>query len=103
MTTRLRGRKLQAIRADHFAMYPLCVDCTGETPVRFTLATELDHIIPLEQGGLDFDVDMGLNRQGLCSRHHEIKTARDRGYTLAKRIGLDGFPIEDGAGPGGEG
>lgn len=39
------------------------------------LATQVDHIIPMEQGGPEYDRD---NLQGLCNRCHGIKTARER-------------------------
>lgn len=57
------------------------------------LATELDHIVPVGRGGSDTDD----NRQGLCVRHHAIKTARDGGYEYhePRQIGLDGYPIAD--------
>jgi 5-methylcytosine-specific restriction protein A len=89
---RIRGRKLQEIRKRHFEQFPLCVDCQKQGRVR--LATELDHIIALHNGGKDFNEDGGTNRAGLCSECHEAKTARDMGYKERLAISLDGWPIQ---------
>lgn len=98
---RIRGRKLQEIRQAHFRANPLCVHCAARG--RTTVATQLDHIVALVNGGKD-ERD---NRQGLCDRCHDIKTAIDLGRAPAQRIGLDGFPIvsegslkKDGGGRG---
>jgi 5-methylcytosine-specific restriction protein A len=96
---RIRGRALQEIRKQHFARFPLCAECQKHG--RITLATELDHIIALANGGKDFDEDAGTNRQGLCSECHEAKTQRDMGYRERHAIGSDGWPI--GYKKGGEG
>ena len=89
---RIRGHALQRIRAAYFRLFPLCLHCRAEG--RVTVATELDHIVALVNGGLDFDQDDGLNRQGLCKAHHARKTAADLGYEYIERceIGLDGWP-----------
>jgi 5-methylcytosine-specific restriction protein A len=71
---RIRGRRLQKIRADHFRLYPLCVMCKAKG--RISLATQLDHIVALVNGG----TDTSDNRQGLCTPCHEAKTRRDLGY-----------------------
>lgn len=88
---RIRGYPLQQIRKRWFRLHPLCVECEKEG--RVELATELDHIVPICKGGADTDD----NRQGLCKRHHDMKTALDGGYEYRepRRIGLDGFPIEE--------
>ena len=92
---RVAGRALQNIRRRHFQLFPLCGHC--EDKGRATLATVLDHIQPLEFGGLDFDRDGGKNRQGLCHACHDIKTRKDRKLRdRAPTIGVDGFPIEGG-------
>ena len=67
---------------------PLCVEC--ERKGRVTLATEVDHRIPLAQGGTDADE----NLQGLCHDCHAAKTARDEGKTRKRAIGRDGWPLE---------
>lgn len=89
---RIAGKRLQRLRKRHFQLFPLCGKC--EEQGRVCLATQLDHIIPLEFGGLDFDRDGGKNRQGLCSACHDEKTRKDRGLKeRAPAIGLDGFPL----------
>lgn len=92
MTDRIRGRRLQRIRAQHFSAHPLCVMCQAKGRVR--IATQLDHIVALENGGKDFDQDEGQNRQGLCDDCHKDKTARDLGHKRRVHIGLDGWPVE---------
>ena len=89
---RIRGRRLQEYRAAWFCLHPLCAECDRNGKVR--LATQLDHIVALENGGTDFDKPG--NRQGLCDACHEVKTARDLGHRSKRRIGLDGFPVEEG-------
>jgi 5-methylcytosine-specific restriction protein A len=79
--TRVRGRRLQAIRARHFKANPLCVMCQAKGKV--SLAVELDHIIALTNGGEDTDE----NRQGLCTECHAAKTREDMGY--AERTQFD--------------
>lgn len=85
---RIRGRKLQQIRATHFTLFPLCVMCEAKGKV--TIATELDHIKALVNGG----TDTHDNRQGLCEEHHKAKTAEDMGFKPRVTIGLDGWSIE---------
>jgi len=93
MKDRIRGRKLQRIRDEWFSLHPLCVKCVEKGIYR--AATQLDHIVALTNGGLDFDEDGGKNRQGLCDDCHDEKTRQDLGHTPRVRIGLDGFPVED--------
>lgn len=58
-----------------------------------SLAVQLDHIVPLFKGGLDFDADEGTNRQGLCEPCHDAKTAEDFGRT-PKGGDSDGIPTD---------
>lgn len=74
-TQRLRGRAGVEQRKRRRAKYPLCAECLKEGIVRAT--DEIDHIIPLDQGGPDTDA----NCQGLCETHHNIKTASETHYT----------------------
>ena len=80
-TVRIRGNSLYAIRREHFDAHPLCVTCEEEG--RTALATELDHIIPLWEGGHESEA----NRQGLCEDCHKAKTAEE-----AKRRASLGLP-----------
>ena len=72
-TQRIRGRRLQHIRKQYFSQDPLCVLCKAKGRIR--LATALDHIQALTNGG----TDTPDNRQGLCSECHEDKTRQDLG------------------------
>ena len=85
---RIRGRKLQVIRERHKRINPLCPDCEAEGVIREW--EELDHDIPLGQGGTDTDD----NRVGRCKEHHRQKTLREFGLTDRKpnKIGADGWP-----------
>lgn len=64
----------------------LCVCCAADG--RTTVATEVDHILPLHKGGTD-DLE---NLQALCGECHARKTARDMGRRPRPRIGPDGWP-----------
>ena len=77
-TVRIRGNSLYAIKREHFAANPLCVACAsvGST----SLAVDLDHIIPLWEGGHEAKA----NRQGLCTECHKTKTADE----AKRRAGL---------------
>ena len=92
MDKRIRGRRLQAIRRSHLAAYPLCVHCEARGIV--SLATEVDHILALVNGGADMD----SNRQGLCKDCHADKTRADMGHKARQVIGLDGWPAGRGVG-----
>lgn len=91
---RITGRRLQNIREAWFGLHPLCARCRAKGKVR--VAEQLDHIVALMNGGLDFDQDDGLNRQGLCEECHKAKTAEDQGFTHTPkaRIGMDGWPLD---------
>ncbi|MFZ9894257.1 MAG: HNH endonuclease [Burkholderiaceae bacterium] len=65
---------------------PLCVEC--KKVGRVSMATEVDHILPLFKGG----TDCLENLQGLCAKHHRIKTNEDMGYKPVKAFGIDGVP-----------
>ena len=71
---RIRGRKLQRIRAQALREMPLCVKCKEQG--RVTPAEELDHVMPLCKGGSDTPD----NRQALCASCHKAKTAEDFGH-----------------------
>jgi len=78
-TTRIRGRKLQLLRAQLFDREPLCAECKRHN--RVAIAVIRDHIIPLAEGGKDDRT----NEQGLCQACSDKKTqaeslrGRDRG------------------------
>ena len=56
----------------YLAHHPIC-----EYPGCLEPAREIDHIIPLEQGGAHCNSD---NSQALCKPHHSAKTARESGF-----------------------
>ncbi len=90
-TLRIRGRRLQRIRDQHFAKRPLCVRCMAKSPPRVTVATQLDHVVALVNGGQDVE----SNRQGLCDDCHDEKTREDLGHAARRpEVGVDGWPIE---------
>lgn len=70
-------RRWRKRRQDHLAAHPLCVMCEAAGVVR--AAAEVDHVVPIEQGG---DIWSGDNLQALCKPHHSAKTAAE---TNAKR------------------
>ena len=88
-TQRLRGRPLQTLRRRLLSAQPLCVAC--QRAGRLTVASELDHIVALVNGG-DNEEE---NLQGLCAPCHVDKTARDLGQRVKPVIGLDGWPVVD--------
>lgn len=67
-----------------------CVHCLELG--RATIATEVDHIIGIAQGGTHDDA----NLQSLCHDCHSTKTATDNGKRSKPHIGLDGIPLSPG-------
>lgn len=71
-TQRLTGNSLYAIQKRFERHTPrLCVHCATLGMVSY--GNELDHIVPLWQGGAESD----LNRQWLCDVHHREKTSME--------------------------
>lgn len=68
---RVRGRAWMETRAKWLRAHPLCCMCEAHGYV--TIATELDHITPLADGGADDE----SNYQSLCCEHHKAKTAAE--------------------------
>ena len=68
----VKGRHLQKRRLRILAAQPLCVDCMAIERVR--IAQEIDHRVPLAEGGQDVED----NLQPLCKRCHAAKTERER-------------------------
>jgi len=63
------------LRTEFLAVNPYCRACEADGS-RPTLATVVDHIVPIEKGGAPFDTD---NLQPLCASHHGRKTASHDG------------------------
>ena len=59
-------RAWRGIRASYLREHPYCSECNAP-------ATDVDHIVPREQGGSD----EWANLQALCHRHHSAKTMRE--------------------------
>lgn len=62
------GADWRRLRAEFLAEHPFCVKC-GEP------ATDVDHVVPREQGGSD----EWENLQAMCAKHHSRKTAMEDG------------------------
>jgi 5-methylcytosine-specific restriction protein A len=74
------------MRKRHFQIQPLCVACLERG--RTTVATELDHIVALVNGGTN-DPE---NFAGLCRWCHIKKTRIDMGWKPKPKVGVDGWP-----------
>jgi 5-methylcytosine-specific restriction protein A len=71
-TERIRGNSLYAIMRKFERDNPrLCATCTRAGLVGY--GDELEHIVPLWQGGAESD----SNREWICTSHHQIKTAAE--------------------------
>ncbi|MBB4152914.1 5-methylcytosine-specific restriction protein A [Sphingomonas jinjuensis] len=68
---RKRGRAGQRERAQVVAEEPLCRTCLARGIE--TSTEEVDHIVPLAEGGSD----TRSNKQGLCGPCHRAKTRRE--------------------------
>ena len=65
---------------------PLCVYCKAKG--RVSASVEVDHIVPLAQGGTDDDE----NLCGTCHSCHAEKSARERGARPKRAVSIDGVP-----------
>lgn len=72
---RIRGSgRYRRVRELALRQHPYCVVCKREG--KLVPTTEIDHIIPLRvRPDLAFSME---NLQGLCGRHHALKSARER-------------------------
>lgn len=68
---RMRGRAGVERRAKWLRAHPLCIDCEAEGKV--TAAEEVDHEVPLWQGGADNE----SNFASRCIPCHKAKTDRE--------------------------
>ena len=87
-TERLRGRAAVKQRARRLSAHPMCAHCLARG--HYTLATEVDHIVPLSKGGPDTDD----NCQSLCAACHRDKSAADMGHRVRHKVGIDGLPTD---------
>lgn len=95
MTERLRGRAAVAQRKRRLQRTNgLCERCLGlnrwqgKGIGRVSVATVVNHIIPLVHGGSDEDGDT----ENLCRDCDLIVTAEQFGYKQKQAIGADGWP-----------
>lgn len=87
--TRTRGRKGQEMRERRLRRTDgLCEHCLAKG--RYTVATVVNHKIPLAHGGPDEDE----NTENLCDPCDEIATAKQFGHRKRIEIGEDGWPVE---------
>lgn len=70
-TTRIRGRRLQATRLQHWIESPNCEICG--TLTQYPYGFEIDHKTRLADGG----AESRENRQLLCLKCHEDKTGNE--------------------------
>src|SRR5437879_1962174 len=82
-TTRWRNLSEQIRREE-----PLCRPCWKKG--RTTRAEQVDHMDEDEP-----DFFLRSNLQPICARCNIEKEMKRKGYTPKKRIGLDGFPIDE--------
>ena len=93
---RIRGRRLQAMRARLFERSPLCVLCLAMTPEIVSVATIRDHIIPLAEGGADDDTNISpfarrvRMRRPRASRHED-----DDEHGEARGGPIDVWPVKE--------
>ena len=87
MIERIRGRRLQSLRAAFRDHEPLCLECLNAGVLRRW--DELDHIVPLYKGG-DYAFQ---NLQGLCKEHHAFKTSTDLGRDPNRGCDEHGNPL----------
>lgn len=93
-TERGYGWRWQQARERFLQANPLCVMCRGENPPRVTAATTVDHRIP-HRGDQRLFWDES-NWQALCTTHHASdKQAMEKSGRAPRRIGVDGFPVDD--------
>ncbi len=89
-TPRIRGRRWMTIRERIFNRdCGLCQECQRNG--QLTLATQVDHIIALANGGSNDDD----NLECICDDCHDRKTNADLGYKPRVVTGLDGWPQAD--------
>jgi 5-methylcytosine-specific restriction protein A len=82
-----RWRKLRNIILNR---QPFCVHCLNDG--RHTVATEVDHIIPVSYGGTNDDD----NLQSLCKPCHSSKTGGEAAAQRQRTMLMDGWRVSIG-------
>lgn len=85
---RITGYAWMRIREQVLRLEPVCYIC--KIKGRATLATEVDHVIALINGGSN-DIK---NLKGICQPCHTAKTRKDMGWRDRPEIDVTGWPIE---------
>ena len=81
-TTRWRSSaRFLRNRSAFLSRHPLCVECKHQG--RTEAATVLDHVIP-HKGNYNLFWNQS-NWQGLCDRHHNIKTASEGAFGRSRK------------------
>jgi len=68
------GGEWRERRAAFLALHPACSDCGG-------IATEVDHVVPLSQGGPDDEINFSAK----CKPCHSRKTAKESAFGRSNR------------------
>ena len=76
------ARYKRTVRAYVLRRDPVCVHCIRDGCVPLMPSVDADHIVPRALGGAVFDPK---NMQGLCERHHDEKSGRDRAAIAAHK------------------
>lgn len=87
-TKRLQGSQWMKQREKVLRLSPICYICKAKG--KFTLATEVDHIKALINGGTN-DMD---NLAAICKPCHKAKSRKDMGWNDKPEIDVTGWPIE---------
>lgn len=87
-TPRKRGRAAVNDRRRWLNEHPLCKRCLERGHYR--PGDEVDHVIPLSQGGADDDT----NKQTLCNDCHTEKSIRERGDRFKAGADVSGWPMD---------
>lgn len=74
------SRRYKRMRRAYLAENPRCAECERQGERR--AAEELDHVVPVSEGGGMFDWD---NLQGLCGPCHAAKTAGENTVDIPGR------------------
>jgi hypothetical protein len=77
------------LRAVQLSDEPLCRHCKALGII--ALATDVDHIVPIAEGGEQLDQS---NLQSLCHSCHARKTRAENGGKLITGCALDGAPLD---------
>jgi len=83
------GREYRRLRALLLKREPLCRPCNAKG--RTTVATQVDHILAIANGGAAHDI---TNLQPICAECHQDKCNLDKGHRLRRRITEGGWPEE---------